>query len=114
MTKPTWPDGPYLLATSNSFRLFLDQEGRPVCVPTLSRSDGHPDLILAPGVGPLFETSPRLYRALERAERMLVKIGAALDEDVVMQLPTPLLMLWESIEEESRQVLAEARGENDG
>jgi hypothetical protein len=65
MSDTKWPRGPYILATSCSWRRFLTESGESVCVPCKSQADGHPDLIVAPGVGPLFEAAPDMAEALK-------------------------------------------------
>lgn len=93
MSTPEWPRGPYILATSNSWRRFLDRDGRSVCEPTVHRLDKHPDLHLAPGVGPLFEAAPALYEALD----WLVEAWPGSSRSESLQ--------------QAREALAKARGE---
>lgn len=40
--------GPWILATSNSWRRFMSREGRSVCEP-IKQNDGHPDLYFKNG-----------------------------------------------------------------
>ena len=55
----------WLLATSNSWRRFVDAETHvPVLEPIVNPVDGHPDLFMAEGVGPLVEAAPELRASL--------------------------------------------------
>lgn len=63
--------GPWKLWTSNSWRRYHDVNGRPVCEPTIQRSDNHPDLHFACGgfEGPdarLIEAAPMLLAEVKR------------------------------------------------
>lgn len=61
--------GPWIVATSNSYRRILSSNGSPVCEPTVQR-DGHPDLSFSNGGqdGPdarLIAAAPELLETLE-------------------------------------------------
>lgn len=62
--------GPWIIATSNSYRRILSFNGSPVCEPTIQR-DGHPDLSFANGGqdGPdarLIAAAPELLTITQR------------------------------------------------
>lgn len=67
--------GPWMVATSCSFRRIVSARGEPVCIPTVQRSDGHPDIEF-PNGGPegpdasLITAAPELYEALAAFERV--------------------------------------------
>lgn len=67
--------GPWVLATSNSWRRFVARDGGNVCEP-ITQNDGHPDLHFSNGGadGPdarLIAAAPELLAALKRAESQL-------------------------------------------
>lgn len=53
-------------------------------------------------------TDRAAIEALRKAERILVKIGAALPSSVVQKLPTKLLIEWGETKNMLRALLAEA------
>lgn len=59
--------GPWKWWTSNSFRRLSGPDGKDggVLCPTVSRSDGHPDLIVSKADMALIESAPDLLEALE-------------------------------------------------
>lgn len=74
MSEPRFTPGPWLLATSNSWRRYVGGASQTtVCEPVAQRSDGWPDLYFPNGGqnGPdakLIEAAPDLYAALEDAQ----------------------------------------------
>lgn len=70
MSNNTYTPGPWMMATSNSYRRILSERGEPVCVPT-KQPDGHPDLHFGNGgfEGPdanLMVAAPGLYESLKK------------------------------------------------
>ena len=68
MSEPKWTPGPWRWWTSNSWRrLSSDHRNHPqdggVLCPTVSRSDGHPDLIVSDADMALIAAAPDLYEA---------------------------------------------------
>lgn len=64
--------GPWKWWTSNSFRRLSGPDGKDggVLCPTVSRSDGHPDLIVSKADMALIESAPDLLEALEAVVRV--------------------------------------------
>jgi hypothetical protein len=67
--------GPWVLATSNSWRRFVARDGGNVCEP-ITQNDGHPDLHFSNGGadGPdarLIAAAPELLAELEKAHALL-------------------------------------------
>lgn len=61
--------GPWKWWTNNSFRRLSGPDGKDggVLCPTVSKSDGHPDLIVSKANMELIEAAPDLLEALEGA-----------------------------------------------
>jgi len=62
--------GPWLVATSNSWRRIVNSRGLEVCTPTLQHSDKHPDLCFPNGGAEgadarLIAAAPELLEALQ-------------------------------------------------
>lgn len=84
MSEPKWTEGEWLLATSNSWRRFVNQAGESVCEPCTQR-DGHPDLHFGiPGNADLIVAAPKLYSSLEKLLAKLALIEEALSSLYVM------------------------------
>ncbi|WP_440863831.1 hypothetical protein [Symbiopectobacterium purcellii] len=64
--------GPWKWWMSNSFRRLSGPDGKDggVICPTVSRSDGHPDLIVRKADMALIESAPDLLEALEAVVRV--------------------------------------------
>jgi hypothetical protein len=95
--------GPWIVATSCSWRRIINARGDGVCVPTIQHSDNHPDLHFPNGgeSGPdarLIAAAPELYEALSAA---LLVLGG---QDMTKQ---SLISALES----GTAALAKARGE---
>lgn len=103
MRRTKWTPGPWMLATSNSWRRFVDYEGRSVCEPIVQR-DGHPDLHFGSKHNAhLIAAAPEMYKALEN----LIEEAEGLADMNQGTQSEPLARAWER----ARAVLAKARGE---
>jgi hypothetical protein len=58
--------GPWLLATSNSWRRFMSRDGALVCEP-IKQNDGHPDLRVSTADARLIAAAPDLLGACNEA-----------------------------------------------
>ena len=78
--------GPWIVATSCSWRRILTQiENKPVCVPTTSRHDGHPDLIASEADLRLIAAAPMLLAALIKcADQLEIISGMVHDERMAL------------------------------
>lgn len=65
MSKQQHTPGPWLLATSCSWRRFVSERGEAVVTPTIQHSDNHPDLIVSRADAALIEAAPELLEALQ-------------------------------------------------
>jgi hypothetical protein len=70
MSDTKFTPGPWMIATSCSYRRIVSRSGEGVCEPITQCSDGHPDLHFRNGgfTGPdahLIAAAPDLYEALE-------------------------------------------------
>lgn len=89
MTQARFTKGPWLIATSCSWRRIINERGDPVCVPFVQRSDNHPDLFFANGgdSGPdasLLKAAPLMYEALEALHHAVTSVRCRnLDECVL-------------------------------
>jgi hypothetical protein len=79
-------EGPFTIATSNSWRRIVNERLEAVCVPVTQRSDGHPDLHFPNGGwnGPdakLLESSADMSKELEEIIREAEKGAKTLREE---------------------------------
>lgn len=75
MTEGKHTEGPWIIATSCSWRRIVTEGMEPVCIPVVQRSDNHPDLHFPNGGsdGPdarLIAAAPDLLEALKAFERI--------------------------------------------
>lgn len=105
--------GPWVIATSNSWRRIVSQRGDVVCGPC-NQPDGHPDLTFPNGgaEGPdarLIAAAPELLEALVKAraalEIALAKYGNVGSHDTDWGK-------WDVAESEARAAIAKATGEH--
>lgn len=85
-------EGPWVLANSCSWRRILTEEDRPVVVPTVSRSDGHPDLSIPNAADGEFiaharEDIPFLLARIEELELALVDARLEAEANLERGLP---------------------------
>lgn len=117
-SEPGFTPGPWLIATSCSWRRIVSESGNPVCAPTIQRSDNHPDLHFPNGgeSGPdahLIASAPELYAALDEAVKDLVAY------QVNSRIAAKKDPAWEGVAEiiqptidAARAALAKAKGEH--
>lgn len=104
MSKAEFTKGPWILATSCSWRRIVTERGESVCEPTIQLSDNHPDLYFRNGGqdGPdarLLVSAPDLYEALELMTETFMGGGHVSDEDYALAIST------------ASEAMAKARGE---
>lgn len=70
--------GPWKWWTSNSFRRLSGPDGKDggVLCPTVSRNDGHPDLIVSKADMALIESAPDLLEVLEYIRDSIAQYGS--------------------------------------
>lgn len=94
--------GPWMVATSCSWRRILTERGEPVIVPTTHRVDGHPDLNATMADLNMAALSPRLLQALEAAMAFIDAEPATIAE----------MKAWRHLMElKPKDLIAEAKGE---
>lgn len=64
MSETNFTPGPWTLATSCSWRRIIGPEDEPVVMPTIQRSDNHPDLSIREADANLILAAPEMYEAL--------------------------------------------------
>ena len=107
-TNKGWTPGPWMLATSCSWRRFVNRDGESVCEPTTQR-DGHPDLHFGhPGNAHLIQAAPDMVEALEMLEDLMTNW----EGDFRMEARSlPASFVADAMVKKAKAALARVRGE---